>query len=194
VTVDGAHWGELLAGLERACGALDAAIARADGAWDRARPGHWTCGQHAEHVVRTMELFPPPFDVAAAALRAGTLAPPPARKVLERLFLAVVVRRGFMPRGGPAAPATFPGDAPQPDDVRRRLQAGVAWFAATAAGLDAAALDRLWVLNPIMQTNPNAARLGWHYTLPEAARIQSVHVRHHLKQMDELAAAAGSRR
>jgi len=167
--LDGAAYAALVADLDRACGDLDAAIERAPGAWDRARPGHWTFGGHADHVVRTMELFPPPFDTAAAALRAGTLAPPPARKALERLFVAVVVRGGFMPRGGPAAPTTFPGDTPEPGDVRRRLRAAAAWWAAAGAGLDAATIDRLWILNPIMRASPRGARLGWHYTLPEAA-------------------------
>ena len=47
--------------------------------------------------------------------------------------------------------------------------------------MDSAARDQLWIRNPFM------TRMRWHYSLPEAVRIQAVHVRHHATQIDELA-------
>ena len=81
---------------------------------------------------------------------------------------------------GTFAFATFPSDAPQPADVARRLREAVGRFRALGAGLDPESRDRLWI------RNPNAPRMRWHYSLPEAVRIQAVHVRHHAAQIAEL--------
>ena len=181
--VDGAHFDELMTDLDRSVEQLIATVGRNPSVWGSGRPGKWTCGQHAEHVSKAMELMLPLFDENRRRLEAGSLGPMPRRGLLEQLFHAVVVRPGWMPRGGPAIPPTFPSDAPNPADVARRLREAVGRFRALGGGLEPAARDRLWI------RNPNAPQFRWHYSLPEAARIHAVHVRHHGAQIAELGAA-----
>ena len=85
-----------------------------------------------------------------------------------------------MPRGGKAVPATVPSDAPAHADVARRMREAAGRYRALGARLDPGARDRLWI------RNPNMLSMRWHYSLPEAARIHAVHVRHHAVQIAEL--------
>jgi len=177
--VDGAHYDELTADMARAVSDLCAMLDADPALWARARPGKWTGGQHAEHVAISLELFASLFDDSSRQLAAGTLPAVPGRGPLQSLFQLLVVRRGWMPRGGAAVPAALPGASPNREVVLRRLRSAPDRYRGLGAGLDAAR-DRLWIRNPFM------TRLRWHYALPEAARIQTVHVRHHAAQIAEL--------
>ncbi len=179
-SVNGVHFDELMTDLDRSVEQLIAIVGRDPAAWGRGRPGKWTAGQHAEHVAKAAELMLPLFEENRRRLAAGELPPMPRRGMLERLFHAVIVRPGWMPRGGPAVRPTFPSDAPNPGDIARRLREAVGRFRALGLGLDPESRDRLWI------RNPNAPTMRWHYSLPEAVRIQAVHVRHHAAQIAEL--------
>src|SRR5437867_451792 len=61
MTIDGAHYGELLDDLSRSVDELVAMVERNPELWTRARPGKWTGGQHAEHVAKALEVCLPPF-------------------------------------------------------------------------------------------------------------------------------------
>jgi hypothetical protein len=167
--------------LDRAIDELIALFDRDPAAWARTRPGKWSGGQHAEHLALANDLGTTAFENRRRALDAGALPPPPARWPLQRLFFAGVVHRGAIPRGAKAIPPARPTLTPERDDVVRRLRDSARRFRAVATGLDAAALDRLWIKNPFAP-----AALKWHYTLPEFARMQAVHIRHHVKQIEEL--------
>lgn len=93
--------------------------------------------------------------------------------------------RGWMPRGGRTVPAAFPGQHPEREPVRTRASAAVAKHRAIAAPLTPTERERLWIANMFMPR--------WHYTLPELVRVHAVHVRHHARQVAEIAAATGSR-
>ena len=180
-TVDGAHFDELVADLARSIEEPIATLERDPTLWNLGRPEKWTAGQHAEHVAMALELMLTLFDDSAHRMGGEQLPRAPGRGPLQSLFIAVVVRRGWMPRGGAAIAPTVPGGAPVRGEVVRRLRAGLGRFRALGLGLDAAARDRLWIRNPFM------ARIRWHYSLPEAVRIQAVHARHHAGLIDELA-------
>lgn len=181
--IDGAHFDALADDLERAIARLVGLIERRPEAWTHARHGKWTAGQHAEHVANALDLMYAPFVENKRKLEAGELGPKPRRGVLEWIFVASFVRPGWLPRGGQAAPASFPSAAPAAAEVVRRLQANPARYRALGASLDPAARDRLWIRNPFMLW------MRWHYRLPEAVRMQAVHVLHHAAQIEELAAA-----
>jgi hypothetical protein len=178
--IDGAHFDALVNDLDRSVEQLLATVGRDPSVWSRGRPGKWTAGQHAEHVTKALELHLSSFEENRRRMDVGDLGRQPRHGLLEELFHAVIVRPGWMPRGGPAVPPTFPSDLPNPADVSRRMREAVGRFRALGAGLDPAARDRLWIRNPNMPT------MRWHYSLPESVRIQAVHVRHHGTQIAEL--------
>ncbi len=180
IALDGEHWSELAGDLDRAATEITMLIAVNPPRWTRGRPGKWTVGQHAEHVAIAMELPLPRFEESLERLHAGTLPPVPWRGPLQALFVGHVVRRGRMPRGGPARKESFPGPAPDRDDVIARIAAAASRYRALGRGLDAPSLDRLWVRNPFMKL------MRWHYTLPEMTRMHAVHIRHHARQIAEL--------
>ena len=178
--VDGTHFDELVADLARSVDELTARLERDPALWNRGRPGKWTAGQHAEHLAEALELMIALFEDSAIRAAGGELPPAPVRGPLQALFFALVVRPGWMPRGGAAIERTHPSDAPVRDEVLRRLRQAPEHFRRLGAGRDAAERDRLWIRNPFM------TRMHWHYSPPEAVRIQAVHVRHHAAQIDEL--------
>ena len=100
--VNGRHFDELVADLARAVDELTARLERDPALWNRGRPGKWTAGQHSEHVAESLELMIALFEDSAIRMAAGELSEAPVRGPLQALFLAVVVRRGWMPRGGSA--------------------------------------------------------------------------------------------
>ena len=177
--IDGAHFGELVLDLEQS---IEVLLAPVDGdatLWQRALPGKWSVGQHCEHVALALEMMPPLFADSARRLAAGTLPPPPVRWPLQALFIAMVVKGGKIPRGGPAHSATFPAAQPSLPQIVSRLRAAPGLYRTPTSGLDPVALDHLWIRNPIM------TKFSWHYSLPEAVRVQAVHVRHHATQVLE---------
>lgn len=179
--VNGTHFDELVADLARAVDELTARLERDPALWNRGRPVKWTAGQHAEHLAEALELMIALFEDSAIRMAAGELSDAPVRGPLQALFFAVIVRPGWMPRGGAAIEKTLPSDAPVRDEVLRRLRQAPGRYQALGEGLEATERDRLWIRNPFM------TRMHWHYSLPEAVRIQAVHVRHHAAQIDELA-------
>ena len=178
-TIDGAHFDELAADLDHSIEALLAPIERDPAVWQRALPGKWSVGQHCEHMALALEMMPPLFADSARRLAEGALPPPPVRWPLQALFIAMVVKGGKIPRGGPAHPATFPAAQPSLPQVLSRLRAAPDQYRTPASGLDPVTLDRLWIRNPIM------TKFSWHYSLPEAVRVQAVHIRHHGTQVLE---------
>jgi hypothetical protein len=189
MTIDGAHYNELIEDLVRAVGELTAILDR-PGAWERSKPGKWSGGQHAEHLALAMEVTLEAFADRLRERGDGTLPPVPGRGPLQSLFFRTIVRPGRIPRGGTAIEPTRPAALPERAVIEGRLRDDAERYRSMARGLDAAALDRLWIRNPFM------TMLRWHYTLPEMVRMHAVHVRHHAAQIHELAepAAAGSPR
>lgn len=177
--IDGARFDDLMSELDRSIEALLAPVERDPAVWQHTLPGKWCVGQHCEHVALALEMMPPLFADSARRQAEGTLPPPPVRWLLQALFIAMVVKGGKMPRGGPAHPATFPAEQPPLPQVAGRLRAAPGQYRAPASGLDPVALDQLWIRNPIM------TKFSWHYSLPEAVRVQAVHVRHHATQVLE---------
>lgn len=182
--VSGANLDALFADLDAALDDLFALTANDPGRWAAARPGKWTAGQHAEHVVVVMEHSAQSFEKALAALRTGALPPVPPRGALGRLWVALLLL-GWMPRGGRAVAAAFPGGHPQRESVRARGATAVAKHRAIAAPLTPGERERLWI--------PNMFMPRWHYTLPEMVRVHAVHVRHHARQVAEIGPAPASR-
>lgn len=176
-SIDGAHFSELIAELEGSIEALIRPLERQPSLWLRARPGKWSVSQHCEHLALCLELMPPLFMEHARSLAQGALPPRPRRGLFESMFVALVIKRGMMPRGGPAISPTLPSSLPELPRTVARLRGATELYRHPALGLDAAALDRLWIRNPFVP------RLSWHYSLPEAIRIQTVHVRHHAAQV-----------
>jgi DinB family protein len=180
VKADGAHFDSLIADLDAALRELFTWFERDPALWTRGRPGKWTAGQHADHVAISLTECTDAMERSARDLRAGTLSPPPRRWLLQHLWVGLVVGRGTMPRGI-RTPKRFEATA-QPDRVATlaRLRREADRLRALGAGLSAAQLDRFWAPNPF--------RPQWRYTLPEIVRVNAVHVRHHARQVAELAA------
>lgn len=161
--------------------AHDAAILAATSdpaAWDRGRPGRWTAGQHLDHLARSLEVTLAGGEQALARLRDGTLPRPPWRGPLQALFVALVVKRGSLPRGGRTAPALEAAPAPDRTALPDRVRELVRRYRALGEPLAAAERDRLWIANPF--------RGSWHYTYPESLRMHAVHARHHAGLVREI--------
>lgn len=164
--------------------AFDAAL-RAAGddpsAWTRGRPGRWTAGQHLDHLAVSLAVTLAGFEQAVARMRDGTLPPVPMRGPLQALFVALVVKRGSLPRGG-RTPAELEA-APSPDRaaVIERTRTLVRRYRALGETLTPAERDRVWIPNPF--------RSSWHYTYPESLRMHAVHARHHARLAREAAGA-----
>ena len=179
----GADLDALMNDLDASVAELIAAVGQDPAQWERGRPGRWTVGLHAAHVGITLERTADDFEAAERALRAGTLAPVPAKRaLLHRLFLAVVAGRGYMPRGLKTADWAVPRGRPERRATLDLLRQGEQRHHALGRRLDAGELNRLWIVNPFM------AR--WHYRLPEMVCVHAVHVRHHAKQIAEIVAGA----
>jgi hypothetical protein len=147
--------------------------------WTRSRRGKWTGGRHLEHVALLLERCTADFESALQQWRQGTLPARPGRGPLEAMFIAMVVERGMMPRGG--APSWgMPSPTPEPAAVARRLRSGVERLLVVGRGLDPESRDTLWIWNPMIS-------FRWHYRYPEMVRVQAVHFRHHAAQVRELA-------
>jgi hypothetical protein len=157
--------------LEVAVGEALAPLERDPGLWTRGLPGKWTAGQHLEHVALVLRATAEALEQRMAALREGTLPHRPRRGPLQALFVAAVVARGRLPRGGKTAPAFAAPAQPDPAELGERLRRDVERHRRLGESLSAAQRDALWIPNPF--------RPQWHYTLPETLRMQAVHVRHH---------------
>jgi hypothetical protein len=119
------------------------------------------------------------LEERAPMLRAGTLLPRPRRGPLQSLWIGLVVKIGWLPRGGRAPRSFLPADAP----IRRRPSTRPSSGRApprVCAALSAADRDRLWIRNPILPR--------WQYTLPEVIRVHAVHARHHARLVREIGA------
>lgn len=180
--IDGTRFDALADDLDLAIGELVAAVGADPARWERARPGRWTVGEHAAHVDLTLHRTAEAFDGAERAWRAGTLPPPPARRgPLQSLFVGLVAGWGYMPRGARTAPWAVPAKRPDRPTVLGSLGREAARHRALGAPLEAGERDRLWIESPF--------RAGWHYRLPEMVRVHAVHVRHHARQIAEIADA-----
>lgn len=172
MTIDGSHFDALTAELDSALRDLVAAADRDPGLWGRGKPGKWTAGQHVEHVALCMAAMADGFE-ARGRLPAGEWPARPGRGLLESLWIAIVVKGGKLPRGGKTRAAFEPGALPDRATTIGSLRRESDRIRALGAGHAAEDRDRLWIANPFM------AR--WHYTLPETARVNAVHARHHAK-------------
>jgi len=179
--ISGEGFAGLAADLDAAIAELIAALGQNPAQWERGRPGRWTVGQHAAHVGITLGRTADEFEAAERSLRAGTLAPVPAKRdLLQRLFVGLVAGRGYMPRGGKTAAWAVPPERPERQAALDALRRGADRHRALGGRLDALERDRLWIVNPFM------AR--WHYRLPEMVRVHAVHARHHAKQIADIVA------
>jgi D-aminopeptidase len=93
--------------------------------------------------------------------------------------VAWVTRVAWIPRGIRAPAVTLPKAQPDASEVKDRLRRAVTRHREVGERLAAAERDRLWIGNPF--------RSHWHYNLPELMRMHAVHVRHHARQVEELA-------
>ena len=180
----GAATPDLVADLEAAAEELADRFRRAPELWEQAPRGKWNGGRHVDHVASALALFADGFERARRELDAGTLPPPPRRGVVQRLFIRVMTRRKKFPRGAKSPRSVVPGEAPERAATIERLRAAVARYRALADRLPERQRERLWLKNPFL-------RLNWYYTLPEALRVQALHVRHHGMLVDEIAARRG---
>jgi len=162
----------LCADLDAALRELTAATDRDPSLWTRGQPGKWTAGQQVAHVGLILTRMADAFDLAEPKLRAGTLPAIPRRGLVQTLFVAVVVERGFMPNGAKAAAISQPPDRPEPAATREALTRDGGRLRAVGERLSAAERDRIWIWNSEFVTT-------WPYRLPEAVRIHAVHARHH---------------
>jgi hypothetical protein len=133
-----------------------------------------------EHVVLLLERCTADFQTALQQRRQGTLPSRPGRGPLQALFIATLVKRGMMPRGGGAPAWGMPSPTPDSEAVAHRLHASVGRLLGIGRGLDPESRDTLWIWNPMVS-------LRWHYRYPEMVRVQAVHFRHHGAQIKELA-------
>ena len=172
--------------MEAAAGAVIERLESAPELWDRAPPGRWSAGQHVEHLANVHALIAEALERAQRDLEAGTLLPPRARGVLQKMFVTIMTRSRKFPRGG-RAPRSV---APRPDPIRpttlARLGVEVARYRALVERLSAPQRERLWIRNPFVP-------FDWHYRLSEVLRIQAQHTRHHLMLVEEIASRLGPR-
>jgi len=178
VRIDGEHFDALAADLEQAMRELEALLARDAALWRRGRPGKWTAGQHVEHLAICVEDTAGAYERAAADLHARTLAPAPRRGLLQRLWVALVLGRGTMPRGGRAPKRLQATAQPEREPTLARLRRAADRHRALGATLTPAERDRVWAPNPFLRR--------WHYTLSETLREHAVHIRHHAKLIAEI--------
>jgi hypothetical protein len=178
MTITGDRFDALVSDLRAAVAELESAFEREPARWERARPGKWSGGRHAEHLAISIENFAAPLEHATRLQREGRLPAPPRRDLLQKLFVATVVEHGHMPRGARTPSDFVPGEHPERSAVMARLHAGVERLAALGAGRSAAERDAVWIANPF--------RPQWRYTLTESLRVHAVHVRHHLAQIEEI--------
>lgn len=175
--------------FEAQCRDLEAAVARLSSPlrrdpmlWDRRRPGKWSAGQIVDHVAKAMAISGAGLTENSLRLRDGRLTVPPRRGLRSALIWWVIdhliIRRGKMPRGGPTARLLVPSDRPEPAETLAWLDRVTAAHRAAGAGLDAAALSRLWTPNPVY---------GW-APLPEILALHTIHAHHHAAQIEDLAA------
>jgi len=168
--VDGRHFDEQMAGLDRAVSDVIAAAAE-PGRWERARPGKWSAGQHAAHLVISQDATADAFERRLPQVLDGTIPPVPRRGPIQWLWVWWLVERGTMPRGIRTPRPFEPAAEPDLDRTLDRLRRGVERHRAVGHILTAAQRDRLWIRNPFLQR--------WHYRLVEMVRVHAVHARHH---------------
>ena len=178
VAVDGVHFDERMAELDRAVDDLIALAEAEPARWPRARPGKWSAGQHVEHLAITLTITAGEFEARVPVVLDGTIPSVPRRGMLERLWVALLVGRGFMPRGGRTPRPFEPPAGTDPEQTLDRVRRGVERHRAVGHILTAAQRDRLWIANTFMKR--------WHYTLVEMVRAHAVHTRHHMALMREI--------
>jgi len=178
VRIDGERFDALMAELDRAVSDMIARAEHAPARWTRGRPGKWTAGQHASHVAISLAATADAFEERLPRVLDGTIAAVPRRGPLQWLWVALLVGRSTMPRGGRTPRRFEPGADPGRAETLDRLRREVERHRAVGHLLTAAQRDRLWIQNPFV------AR--WHYTLAEMIRAQAVHVRHHLRLIAEI--------
>ena len=181
--LDGEHSPQLVADLAAASEALAARLEHDLELWDRAPRGKWSAGQHVQHVAAVLALIADGLERAEQELRAGTLAPPPRRGWLQRRFVRLITQRRTFPRGGKAVRIVKPKPAPERAATLAQLRAQTGRYRTVVERLSNEQRDRLWVWNPFLKL------FGWYYMLPELLRVQTLHTRHHLRLVEEVAAA-----
>jgi hypothetical protein len=183
VKLDAAHYGEILADFDVAIRGFLSPLEHDLALWTRARPGHWSAGQHAEHVAIVLAYTAISLEDALARLRAQSLPGRPWRDPLQALWVAVAVERGMLPRGGKTPKGLEATPSPDRALVLTGILQQAARYHAIGQALDATERERLWIPNPFVT-------FGWHYTFTEMLRVQAVHTRHHGKQIEELRAGS----
>ncbi|HEY2953967.1 MAG TPA: DUF1569 domain-containing protein [Candidatus Eisenbacteria bacterium] len=176
--VDGEHFDALMEALDGAAAELIAAFERDAARWTKGRPGKWTAGQHTAHVAITLAVTADAFEERLPQVLAGTLGPPPRRGPLQWLWVSLVVGRATLPRGLRTPRRFEPGQGPERAATLERVRRELERHRAVGRPLTPAQRDRLWIRSPFVSR--------WHYRLPEIIRVQAVHVRHHLRQIEEI--------
>lgn len=180
--VDGAHLPQLLDDLDAALADLLAPVEAHPAIWNDGRPGKWSAGQVIEHVGIALHVFVDRFERIEHWSRQGRMERMPWRDPVQWLFIRLVVRGGRMPSGARSAKVLEPAELPNRTAVLARFAEDRARTLALGLRLSSDDLDRLWIHNPIIPS--------WHYTFPEAVRIQAIHARHHTRQIAAIPMAA----
>jgi hypothetical protein len=158
----------ILSDTRRACADFTNALgAVALDRWNvpRAR-GKWSAGQVAEHVAISFELA----DRVVRGLPLKAALPGPMRWLLRRLFVVPTLRNNAM-KPGKTVPQFQPSATPAHGPTMKRLEAATSSYLAACA--ETASTGRESVVHPAFGT----------LQLNDYARLQVIHVRHHLAQV-----------
>lgn len=177
----GAAFAALIDDLDAALDELTAPVRRDPGLWNRGRPGKWTGGQQVDHIRLVLVESARDYGERAQLLRSGTLPAVPPRGLLERLWVALVIAPGRLPRGGKTQTRFEAQPTPPPEATLAGLAEATRRHRTLGASLTPEQRDRLWVPNPFVPR--------WRYTFSEILRVHAVHARHHAKQVLEIDAA-----
>jgi hypothetical protein len=158
----------ILADNRSACAVFAAALGAVPSArWSESRaPGKWSPGQVAEHIAISFELA----DRVVRGLPLKSALPRLMRWMLRQFYVNPILRSNAM-KPGKTVPQFQPSATPAFAPTMKRLDAAVLSF--TAACEEAARGGRTVVEHPAFGTLP----------LLDYARLQVIHVRHHLTQV-----------
>lgn len=172
-------------GFQEICEAYRARLAGRSAGWCQAHPGdderQWSAQQLVEHLVLAL-------SSAGRLLEARLQKRRPTRAratLLQRILRFNMLRRGRIPRGAPAPPFVRPGLLHWPamdgcelaEALREEMESQDALLNRCAAQFGEGAAASHFLLGPL--------------SAKEWRRFHTLHFRHHLEQMDRIAAAVG---
>lgn len=160
----------ILADVRSASASLTTALGAVPSArWAEPRAvGKWSCGQIAEHMAISFELA----DRVARGLPLKTSLPKLMRWTLRQFYVKPILRDNAM-RPGKTVRQFQPSAAPAFEPTMKRLDAAVLSFLTASEAAERS--GRVTVEHPAFGT----------LALRDYARLQAIHVRHHLAQVPQ---------